>query len=189
MFGHEDPNRAAEFFVVNPVPHKHHSSWRPVFYRGDNPKYSGLDSVPVGRALRTKMWHRFRIQLGDGVAGVLRNKERAKKRRRHERAQKLRRFFCLGERPPSEPLEDPEEVRGLVTVFEMRRRSAFLGRTLEWELGGQRYCWKGTRRFQTGAIEKKFKGLSHDFKVSTFSVEEFRELLPCGGGEEERKSG
>ncbi|KAL2186134.1 hypothetical protein L209DRAFT_688301 [Thermothelomyces heterothallicus CBS 203.75] len=162
FFGHENPDRAAEFFVVNPVPQKHHNSWRPVFYRGDNPKYSGL-STPVGRALRTKMWNRFHIQIGDGMAEVLQNKERAKKRKKYERKQKLRKFFCQGEKPPPEPLEDPQEVRGLVAIFEMKR-SGFLGRALEWDLGGQRYQWKGTRRFQTGPFWG-LKGVSHDFKL------------------------
>ncbi|KAL2163567.1 hypothetical protein VTH06DRAFT_5625 [Thermothelomyces fergusii] len=167
FFGHEDPDRAAAFFVVNPVPQEDHSSWRPVFYRGDNPKYCppGL-STPVGRALRTAMWTRFHIQIGDGVAEVLQNEERARKRRRHERAQKLRRLvLCWREKqpPPPEPLEGPQEVRGLVAVFEMRR-SRFLGRALEWELAGQRYQWKGTRRFLTGPL-RRVKGVSHDLKL------------------------
>ncbi|KAL2194052.1 hypothetical protein P885DRAFT_80580 [Corynascus similis CBS 632.67] len=168
LFGHDNADQAAEYFVVNPVPHKHHSSWRPIFYRGDNPKYSGPEynsspSIPVGRALRTKMWNSFHIQMGDGVREVLENKARIKKRRRHERKQKLRKFFCMGEKPPAEPLEDPQEVQGLVAVFEMKR-GKFLGRTLTWQLGGQRYQWKGTRRFSKGPF-KGMKGMSHSFKL------------------------
>jgi hypothetical protein len=165
LFGHEDPDQPAQYFVVNPVPQKHHNTWRPIFYRGDNPKYAAPDSSsrPIARALRTSLWNSFQIQIGDGVSEVLENKARVKKRRKHERKQKMRRFFCSPEKPPREPLEDPQEVQGLVAVFKMRR-SAFLGRTLKWNLGGQDYRWKGTRRFATG-LSKNLKGVSHDLKV------------------------
>jgi hypothetical protein len=167
LFGHDNADQAADYFVVNRVPQKHSSSWRPVFYRGDNPKYAdpdaGSTSTPVARALRTSMWNSFEIQIGDGVGGVLENKARAKKRKQHERRQKTRRFFCRPEKSPPEPIEDPTEVQGLVAVFKMRR-SGFLKRTLEWELGGQQYRWKGTRRFLTGPLRNR-KGVSHDFKV------------------------
>lgn len=172
LFGHDNPDQAAEYFVVNPVPQKHHSSWLPIFYRGDNPKYAnpkgtGGSSTPVARALRTSMWNSFQIQIGDGVGEVLENKARVERRKKHERKQKVRRFFGKPEKPPSEPLEDPQAVQGLVAVFKMRR-SAFLGRTLKWELGGREYQWKGTRRFRTGPL-RNVKGISHDFKVRSDS--------------------
>jgi hypothetical protein len=157
LFGHDNADQAADYFVVNRVPQKHSSSWRPVFYRGDNPKYADPD------AGSTSMWNSFEIQIGDGVGGVLENKARAKKRKQHERRQKTRRFFCRPEKSPPEPIEDPTEVQGLVAVFKMRR-SGFLKRKLEWELGGQQYRWKGTRRFLTGPLRNR-KGVSHDFKV------------------------
>lgn len=167
LFGHENPDQAAQYFVVNPVPQKHSSSWRPIFYRGDNPKYSSgpntTNSRPVARALRTAMWNSFQIQVGEGVSEVLENNARVEKRKKHERKQKVRRLFCTPERPPPDPIGDPQEVQGLVAVFKMRR-PVFLGRTLKWELGGHDYQWKGTRRFLTGPF-KNFKGVSHDFKV------------------------
>ncbi|KXX75489.1 hypothetical protein MMYC01_208119 [Madurella mycetomatis] len=166
LFGHEDPDQAAQYFVVNPVPQKHSGSWRPIFYRGDNPKYSGhntTNSRPVARALRTGMWNSFQIQIGDGVSEVLENNARVEKRKKHERKQKARRLFCMPERPSLDPIDDPQEVQGLVAVFKMRR-SGFLRRTLKWELGGQDYQWKGTRRFLTGSF-RDFKGVSHDFKL------------------------
>jgi hypothetical protein len=165
LFGHDDPDQAAQYFVVNPVPQKHANTWRPIFYRGDNPKYADADktSTPIARALRSSMWNSFQIQLGDGVREVVENKARDKKRRSHRRKQKMRRFFCMPEKPPAEPLEDPQEVQGLVAVFKMRR-SAFLGRTLIWTLGGHEYRWKGTRRFRTGR-SRNLKGWSHNLKV------------------------
>ncbi len=174
LFGHENPDQAAQYFIVNPVPQKHHGTWRPVFYRGDNPKYAGpssggssssSSSVPVARALRTSMWNSFQIQIGDGVREVLENKARIKRRKAHERLQKTRRFFRRPEKPPSKPLEDPQEVQGFVAIFKMHR-PAFLNRTLKWTLGGHEYRWKGTRRFLTGPF-KNLKGVSHDFKVRT----------------------
>ncbi|GAB1319297.1 HNH nuclease domain-containing protein [Madurella fahalii] len=171
LFGHDDPDQTAEYFVVNPVPQKHRDSWRPVFYRGDNPKYSGLStsnnsSRPVARALRAGMWNSFQIQIGDGVSEVLENEahiKKRKKRKKHERKQKARRFFRIPEKPLPDPIEEPREVQGLVAIFKMRR-SAFLRRTLKWELGGYECQWKGTRRFLTGPF-KNLKGVSHDFKL------------------------
>jgi hypothetical protein len=165
FFGHDDADQAAQYFVVNPVPQRHANTWRPIFYRGDNPKYAdlGYSSTPIARALRSSMWNSFQIQLGDGVREVLENKAREKKRKSHKRKQKMRRFFCMPEKPPAEPLEDPHEVQGLVAVFKMHR-SAFLGRTLTWKLGGHEYQWKGTRRFRSG-LTKNLKGVSHDLKV------------------------
>ena len=175
LFGHENPDQAAQYFVVNPVPQKHHGSWRPVLYRGDNPKYAGpnttTNSMPIARALRTSMWNSFQIQIGDGVSQVLENKARTAKRKKHERKQKMRRFFGRPEKPPPDPLEDPYEVQGLVAIFKMRR-STFLGRTLEWELGGPTYQWEGTRRFHTGLF-RNLKSVSHDFKVLSQLLEVF----------------
>src|SRR4051812_36166967 len=96
LFGHDDPDQAAQYFIVNPVPQKHAGTWRPIFYRGDNPKYAdlgGSSSTPIARALRSSMWNSFQIQLGDGVREVLENKAREKKRKAHKRKQKMRRFF------------------------------------------------------------------------------------------------
>ena len=165
FFGHDNPDQAAEYFIINTVPHRHSNTWRPIFYRGDNPKYASPSSpsTPIARALRTSMWNSFQIQLGDGVSEVLKNKSRIKKRKSYKRIQKMRRFFRMSEKPPKEPLEDPQEVQGLVIVFKMRR-SKFLGRSLKWKLGGHDYQWKGTRRFSTGLL-RNVKGLSHDLKV------------------------
>lgn len=162
FFGHDNPSQAAEYFIINPVPQKHSNTWFPVFYRGDNPKYTDT-SKSIARAFRVSMWNSFQIQIGDGVSEVLENKTRIKRRKKYERTQKMRRFFCMAEKPPKEPLEDPKEIRGLVVVFKMRR-SAFLGRTLKWTLGGREYQWKGTRHFRSGFLQH-VKGVSHDLKV------------------------
>ncbi|KAL4911166.1 hypothetical protein BDW74DRAFT_172630 [Aspergillus multicolor] len=45
---------AANYFVTNPVPHKHSDTWKPVFYRGDNPKYTPTTRA-IGRARRSKI--------------------------------------------------------------------------------------------------------------------------------------
>jgi len=175
LFAHSDPTQPAQYFIVNPTPQKHHNTWRPIFYRGDNPKYaSGPDSPnntysytssPIARALRTSLWNSFQIQIGDGVNEVLENKARVKKRRRYERRQKVRRFFRRGEKPPKEPLEEVQEVEGLVMVFKMRREG-FLGRTVKWGLGGKEYKWKGTRSLKKGkGFGGRVKGWSHDLKL------------------------
>ncbi|SPN96640.1 uncharacterized protein DNG_00161 [Cephalotrichum gorgonifer] len=156
------PSSLAQYFVVNPVPHKHAGQWKPIFYRGDNPKYCP-SSTPIARSSRTSMWNSFRIELGDGVAEVLENKRRRKERKSYERRQKFRRWFCMGETPPKKELEDEREVAGYVAVLKMSR-GRFMGRTLKWELGGREYKWKGTRTFLPGSV-KKVKGVSQDFKL------------------------
>ncbi|KAJ6041660.1 uncharacterized protein N7446_012726 [Penicillium canescens] len=75
---------SADYFIENPVPHKHHSSWEPVFHRGDNPKYTPTTTV-IGRARRTAMWSSFRLWLGDGVREVLENENRAKVKKKKRR--------------------------------------------------------------------------------------------------------
>jgi hypothetical protein len=65
--------------------------------------------------------------------------------------------------PPKKPLEEEHEVKGLVMALRMYRPRG-LGRTLKWEIGGQEYTWKGTRIFLRDRL-KKWKGISHDFKV------------------------
>lgn len=153
---------AAEYFVVNPVPQKHSDTWRPIFYKGDNPKYTPA-SRAVARARRTSMWNSFRLQVGDGVHEIMENKRRKKEQRKYRTAQKFRKWFCMGPTPPKKELEEQQEVKGLVFPVKMKR-SGFLKRTLKWELGGRSYRWTGTRRFRSGRT-KGWKGISHDFKV------------------------
>ncbi|MBE3043819.1 hypothetical protein IMZ48_14840, partial [Candidatus Bathyarchaeota archaeon] len=119
----------ASYFIVNPVPHKHASQWKPVFHRGDNPKYCP-DSTPVARGSRSGLWSSFRLELGDGVAEVLENKRRRKDRKKYEAKQKVRKCFCMGETPPKKELEDEREVQGLVAPLKMSRGG--MGRTLRW---------------------------------------------------------
>ncbi|EEU38051.1 uncharacterized protein NECHADRAFT_84488 [Fusarium vanettenii 77-13-4] len=152
---------AAEYFIVNPVPQKHHDTWRPILYKGDNPKYTS--SKAIARARRTSMWNSFRLQVGDGVHEIMENKRRKKEKREYRIGQKFRKWFCMGPTPPKKELEEQQEVQGLVFPVEMKR-SRFWSRTLKWELGGQEYRWTGTRRFRTGRT-KNWKGISHDFKL------------------------
>jgi hypothetical protein len=153
---------SADYFIENPVPHKHHGSWKPVFYRGDNPKYTPTATV-IGRAFRTAMWSSFRLWLGDGVREVLENEARAKAKRKAARKAKCRKVFGLKPKPPKEPLEDEKEVLGKVVVVEMRRGGLFT-RKFDWEVDGVQYRWSGTRMFSTGPM-KGVKGWTHDLKV------------------------
>ncbi len=152
---------AANYFITNPVPHKHSNSWRPVFYRGDNPKYTP-DATAIGRARRSAMWGTFRVWLGDGVQEVLDNERRRQERRKAERKNKWRKLVGKKERPVD--VEDEKEVQGMVVMFRMQR-TGFLTRSLELEVQGVRYRWSGTRMFATGFM-KRFKGWSHSMKVS-----------------------
>ncbi|CAG9949420.1 unnamed protein product [Clonostachys rosea f. rosea IK726] len=152
----------AQYFIKNPVPHKHASQWKPVFYRGDNPKYDP-DSIAVSRGFRTGFWNSFRFEHGDGVDMVLKNKRRVSARKWHRRKTKMRGWFGKPEKPPKKPLEDEEEVEGLVMEFRMHR-PRFITRALSFELNGEKYRWSGTRRFLPNWA-KRFKGISHDFKL------------------------
>lgn len=152
----------ATYFITNPVPHKHAPQWKPVFHRGDNPKYCP-DTTPVARAWRKSMWNSFRFEVGDGVGEVLENKRRVKARKAHKTKQKFRKCFCMGEKAPKEELKEESEVQGLVAPMKMSR-GVFMGRTLRWELGGQEYAWKGTRMFLSDSV-KGLRGASLDFKV------------------------
>uniref|UniRef100_A0A8H7KBQ5 Uncharacterized protein n=1 Tax=Bionectria ochroleuca TaxID=29856 RepID=A0A8H7KBQ5_BIOOC len=127
----------AQYFIKNPVPHKHASQWKPVFYRGDNPKYDP-DSIAVSRGFRTGFWNSFRFEHGDGVDMVLKNKRRVSARKWHRRKTKMRGWFGKPEKPPKKPLEDEEEVEGLVMEFRMHR-PRFITRTLSFELNGEKY--------------------------------------------------
>ncbi|KAF7554372.1 hypothetical protein G7Z17_g2974 [Cylindrodendrum hubeiense] len=152
----------AQYFVINPVPHKHANTWTPVFYRGENPKYTPT-SKAIARIRRTGMWNSFRIELGDGVDEVLENKRRVKERKSYERKQRTRKRFRMKEKPPKKELEDEKDVTGLVMTLKMKRVS-FLKRTLKWELEGQEYQWKGTRAFLPSGV-RGWKGISHDLKL------------------------
>ncbi|KAH7136758.1 hypothetical protein B0J13DRAFT_479401, partial [Dactylonectria estremocensis] len=151
----------AEYFVENPVPHKHANTWKPVFYRGDNPKYTA--SKAIARIRRTGFWYSFRVELGDGVGEVLENKRRVKERKSYERKQRNRKRFRMKEKPPKKELENEEDVTGLVMNLSMRR-AGFFKRTLKWEAGGQEYQWSGTRAFLPSPI-RRLKGISHDMKL------------------------
>ncbi|KAF7589137.1 hypothetical protein BBP40_004742 [Aspergillus hancockii] len=112
----------AQYFITNPVPHKHHSSWKPVFYRGDNPKYRPTSTV-IGRARRTAMWGSFRLWLGDGVQEVLENEKRAKAKKKAARNAKWRKMFGMQPKLPKEPLEEEQEVVGKIVLVELIRTS------------------------------------------------------------------
>lgn len=153
----------AEYFILNPIPHKHASTWTPVFYRGDNPKYD-TNSKKIARAWRTALWSSFNIELGDGVHEVLENKRRVRAKKWYERKRKFRKFFWMKPTPPKKPLEETEPVEGFVVVMKMHR-SGFLRRTLKWKLGEQEFKWTGTRQFLPDWA-CRWKGISHDMKVS-----------------------
>ncbi|KAH8686490.1 hypothetical protein BGZ61DRAFT_355786 [Ilyonectria robusta] len=152
----------AQYFLQNPVPHKHANTWKPVFYRGDNPKYTPT-SKAIARIRRTGMWNSFQIELGDGIEEVLENKRRVKERKSYERKQRTRKRFRMKEKPPKKELEDEKDVNGFVMALSVRR-VGFLKRTLKWELGGEEYRWKGTRTFLPSGV-RRWKGISHDMKL------------------------
>ncbi|KAL3478033.1 hypothetical protein BJX99DRAFT_256801 [Aspergillus californicus] len=162
LFAESDTAPAA-YFITNPVPHKHSSFWKPVFYRGDNPKYTPTTTA-IGFARRSTMWRTFSVHIGDGVQGVLENKKRRKQRRKAERANQWRARFGK-EAKPVDIEEQP--VHGKVVFFEMKR-TGFLNRAVEWELDGVRYRWSGTRMFATGFM-KGVKGWSHSMKLIRIS--------------------
>ncbi|EEH05720.1 conserved hypothetical protein [Histoplasma capsulatum G186AR] len=151
----------ARYFVTNKFPHKHAHQWVPVFYRGDNPKYT-TETTAIGRAKRTAMWTSFKVWLGDGVSEVLQNEERRKKAKSYERKEKVRKFFCRGSKQPKEPLEDEQPVSGKVILVHMHRSG--LSRKVEFEVGGTRYRWSGTRKFATGFMQG-VKCWSHCLKL------------------------
>ncbi|KAK2809455.1 hypothetical protein FQN50_003723 [Emmonsiellopsis sp. PD_5] len=140
----------AQYFIKNPVPHKHATQWRPVFYRGDNPKYTP-DTTAVALARRSSMWTSFKIWLGDGVDEVVKNEERKIRAKKHARKEKWRKAFGVSSKPPKEPLEEQQPVKGLVVLFQMKRNGGL--RRVEFEIGGIRYRWTGTRRFETGFMK------------------------------------
>lgn len=152
----------AEYYVENRVPHKHSDTWKPVFHRGDDPKYEPL-SKETARSRRTAMWSSFRIELGDGVAEILDNERRARERMIYEFQQKWRRRLRMRLDDSDGPRGDQMEVFDFVMALGMRR-CGFFSRTMKWEWMGEEYRWTGTRRFLPGWA-KTFKGLSHDFKV------------------------
>ncbi|KAK2739196.1 hypothetical protein FQN57_006639 [Myotisia sp. PD_48] len=152
----------AHYFLKNPTPHRHAAQWRPIFYRGDNPKYTE-STMAIGRARRTAMFGTFKVWLGDGIDEVMKNKERVSAKNWYRRRERWRKWFHRKSKPPKKPLEDVKEVEGKIIYFEMFRTS-FLGRSVEWELHGERYRWSGTRKFTTGAL-RRIKGLSHDMKL------------------------
>ncbi|KAL4929429.1 uncharacterized protein BDV17DRAFT_74794 [Aspergillus undulatus] len=154
----------ASYFVTNPVPHKHSDTWKPIFYRGDNPKYTP-ESTAIGRARRSGMWGSFRVWLGDGVQEVLNNEDLRRKRRKGERKNKWRKRFGKDARPIE--VEDEKVVQGKVVMFRMQR-AGFLHRRVEWEFDGVRYRWSGTRMFAKGLV-RHAKGWSHSMKLIRMS--------------------
>ncbi|KAL4981998.1 hypothetical protein BDW68DRAFT_195805 [Aspergillus falconensis] len=160
----ESDTAAANYFVTNPVPHKHSSSWKPVFYRGDNPKYTPT-ATAIGRARRSAMWGTFRVWLGDGVQEVLDNERLRRERRKAERKNKWRKRF--GKEEEVVEVDEEKEVQGKVVMFRMQRKGLFT-RSVEWELEGVRYRWSGTRMFATGFM-KGVKGWSHSMKLIRMS--------------------
>ncbi|OJD28085.1 hypothetical protein ACJ73_00512 [Blastomyces percursus] len=152
---------AAQYFVVNKVPHRHASELVPAFYRGDNPKYTP-ETTAIGRARRTAMWTSFKVWLGDGVGEILRNNYRRRKAKSYARKDKLRKFCCRRSKPPKEPLEDEQSVSGKVILVHIHRSG--LSRKVEFEVEGTRYRWSGTRIFATSFM-KGVKGSSHCLKL------------------------
>ncbi|KAJ5671505.1 hypothetical protein N7507_000632 [Penicillium longicatenatum] len=160
LFAPSDSSEA-QYFVTNPVPYKHRSSWKPIFYRGDNPKYTPT-AVAIGMARRSAMWGSFDVQLGEGVQEVLENKKRRKAKRSAVRQAKWRKAFRMRPKPPKEPLEEEQEVVGKVALVRMERVGLF-SRTVDFELLGEGYQWTGTRMF--GHKGRGVKGWSHDLKL------------------------
>ncbi|KAL2786318.1 hypothetical protein BJX66DRAFT_36912 [Aspergillus keveii] len=150
----------ANYFVTNPVPHKHSNTWKPIFYRGDNPKYTP-EATAIGRARRSGMWGSFRVWLGDGVQEVLDNEDRRRQKRKAERKNKWRKRF--GKEPKPVEVEEEKAVQGKVIMFRMQRLGLF-SRKVEWEIEGVRYRWSGTRMFSTGFM-RGVKGWSHSMKL------------------------
>jgi hypothetical protein len=161
LFASSDSSEAS-YFIVNPVPHKHAHQWRPIFYRGDNPKYTATSSV-IGRARRGTMWSSFKLWLGDGVAQVVENEKRKKQKKKHRRKTKLRKMFGLKEKLPKEELKEEEEITGKIILVKLKRH-AFGSRTVEFEVEGVKYKWTGTRTFSTGRVNC-MRGWSHNLKV------------------------
>jgi hypothetical protein len=148
----------ARYFLVNRIPHRHSDKWRPVFWRGDNPKYSP-GSLAIGRALRGAFFSSFRLYLGEGVHEVLDNMRRRQVARGIKFKSKWK--FNLGGKNAKGPLEEEQEIQGKVILVRMKRVG--LSRSVEFELDGVVYRWSGTRKFgKVGAI----KGWSHSLKVS-----------------------
>ncbi|KKZ66703.1 hypothetical protein EMCG_07618 [[Emmonsia] crescens] len=148
---------SAQYFVTNKVPHRHAGEWVPVFYRGDNPKYTP-ETTAIGRAKRTARWTSFKVWLGDGVSEILKNEERRKKAKCYARKEKVRKLFCRGSKPPKEPLEDEQPISGKVILVRLHRSG--LSRKIEFEVEGTRYRWSGTRRFATGFMKGSRAGRS-----------------------------
>jgi len=151
----------AEYFIVNRIPHGHFYSWKPIFYRGDNPKYTPTATV-IGRATRKGFWRSFCLEVGDGVPEILENEARAKAKRRAAMMAIIRKMIWWKPNPPTEPLEDEQEVLGKVAVVKVSK--GFFTRNFDWELDGVQYRWSGTRMFSSGLM-KGVKGWTHDLKV------------------------
>ncbi|KAL3455753.1 hypothetical protein BJX64DRAFT_57680 [Aspergillus heterothallicus] len=156
----ESDTAPANYFVTNPVPHKHGNTWKPIFHRGDNPKYTP-EATAIGRARRSPTWGSFRVWLGDGVQEVLDNEKRRRQKRRAERKNKWRRRF--GKPPKPVEVEEEKPIQGKVVMFRMQRMGLF-SRRVEWEIDGVRYHWSGTRMFSTGFMGG-VKGWSHSMKL------------------------
>ncbi|KAL4866276.1 hypothetical protein BDV12DRAFT_210623 [Aspergillus spectabilis] len=160
----ESDTTAAKYFITNPVPHKHSSTWKPIFHRGDNPKYTP-STTAIGRARRTGMWGTFRVWLGDGVQEVLDNEALRRETRNAERKNKWRRRF--GKKEKVVEVEEEKPLQGMVVLFRMQRMGV-LGRSVEWEFERVRYRWSGTRMFATGVM-RGVKGWSHSMKLIRLS--------------------
>ncbi|KAL4888810.1 hypothetical protein BDV59DRAFT_205796 [Aspergillus ambiguus] len=151
----------ARYFVNNPIPHRHHTQWTPVFYRGDNPKYAP-ESTVIGRAFRNALWETLEVQLGEGVGEALENERRRKEAKKLRAKNRMRKIFGAGAKDPVEDLSE-REIVGRITVIRVKRASVFK-RRVEWELDGVVYQWTGTRRFSTSFM-KGVKGWSHSLKL------------------------
>ncbi|KAL4922786.1 hypothetical protein BDW62DRAFT_2952 [Aspergillus aurantiobrunneus] len=161
LFASSDSS-AASYFLTNPTPHKHSSTWKPVFYRGDNPKYTP-DTRAIGRARRSAMWGTFRVWIGDGVQEVLENEKVRQERRKAERKNRLRRW--VGRAEKSVDAGEEKVVQGRVVMVKMQRVGLF-SRRVEWEVDGERYRWSGTRMFGNRfRFMGKVKGWSHSVKL------------------------
>ncbi|KAF9893949.1 hypothetical protein FE257_008920 [Aspergillus nanangensis] len=151
---------AADYFIVNPIPQKQRRQWKPIFYRGDNPKYTPTSTV-MGRAFRIGAWKSFHVQLGEGVREVQENERRKAAASKLRIKNKFRKTFGAQQKAPTEDL-DQREVVGKVVEIPVRR--AGFTRKVEFELGGVQYQWKGTRMY-SASFMRGVKGWSQSLKL------------------------
>lgn len=165
--GTADSAPGAAFFILNPVPRKSAHVWLPHFYAGDNPKYDETSAV-IGRVRRNGLWSSFNIELGEGVAQEVENKNVRKRIKTRKRVAWIRRKLHMKEKIYENGPGEEKEVTGRVIKMKLQRggwgKSKGGWRVLRFELEGVEYYWRGTRERAKGL--GKTKGLGHGLKVS-----------------------